>query len=150
MEFNRLTASFYSDYGSSCPEILKKQTRPYYVAVVCVLGLTFAIPLRSHIHHSKYSFIANGAEAGLDFTKAVVITDKVRYVEPSPTTIRQNEFNMLKQHEYEIVHKFEKFVLAYIKQVRRIQENPRIPLAPWFQYSCLQYFHKELGLPFER
>jgi protein AbiQ len=109
--------------------------------------LLHCIPI--FITPSTHSFIADGSEAGLDFTKAVVITDKARYIESSPTTIRQHEFNMLKQHEYEIGHKFEKFVLAYTRHVRRIQKNPRIPIDPCFQYSCLQYFHKELGLPLE-
>ncbi|MBI9096428.1 MAG: hypothetical protein JEY71_16310 [Sphaerochaeta sp.] len=145
MEFNRLSAVFYQDYGTAYPEILNKPTRPYYVVLVKVMQLTFAIPLRSSIKHS-FSFIADGNEAGLDFTKAVVIVDRQKYVEMIPASIRQHEFNELKKFEFEIETRFEKFLYDYIKKVKRSRENPRIPPARLLQFSCLQYFHKELGL----
>jgi hypothetical protein len=59
-------------------------------------GLTYAIPLRSHIAH-PYCFIADnshGQNSGLDYSKAVVIIDSVQYIDPAPVTIRQHEYNI--------------------------------------------------------
>jgi EamA domain-containing membrane protein RarD len=59
MEFHRLSAVFYAQFGH-CEEILKKEERPYYVLLLELDGLTYAIPLRSHITHS-YCFIADNS-----------------------------------------------------------------------------------------
>lgn len=146
MDFYRLTAAFYSDYGNLFPEILQKQTRPYYIVLLLVMGNTFAIPLRSHLPSHRFCFIADGCNSGLDFTKAVVITDNKRYIEPNAVTIRQNEFDVLKKNEYEITQRFESFVKKYKKQIQRVRKNPSIPLSSWCVFSSMQYFHSELGL----
>jgi protein AbiQ len=61
------------------------------VLILEIDGLTYAVPLRSHITH-PYCFIAdntNGQNSGLDFSKAVVIIDSTQYIDPSPVTIRR-------------------------------------------------------------
>ncbi len=146
MNFYRLTPAFYMDYGNQFPEILQKQTRPYYIVLLQVMGNTFAIPLRSHLPSHTFCFIANGCDSGLDFTKAVVITDTKRYIDQNTVTIRQNEFDVLKKNEYEITQRFESFLKKYKKQMQRVVKNPSIPLQPWCLFSPLQYFHRELGL----
>ena len=130
MKFNRLSAAFYAQFGHY-EEILTKEERPYYVLLLELDGLTYAIPLRSHITH-PYCFIANdsaGQNSGLDFSKAVVITDLARYIDPFPVTIRQHEFNVFKQKEYLIKKQFSSYVTMYIKEVRRRQKNPTLPVS---------------------
>jgi protein AbiQ len=147
MEFHRLTPAFYAAY-SQCSEILTKEERPYYVLILEVGGVTYAIPLRSHISH-QYCFIADnsdGENKGLDYSKAVVIADREKYLDPAPVTIRQNEFNVLKQQEFLIQKQFSSYVQSYKKEILRRQKNPAFPVSGLCRYSSLQYFHKELGL----
>ena len=147
MRFYRLTAVFFKDHENTCLEILNKQTWPYYVALLSINNLTFAIPLRSHLPvDRRFCFVADGDDAGLDFCKAVVITDTQRYLEPNAIQIRQHEFKVLQQHEFDIKQNFVRFLTKYCKQMKRIQNNPSIPIPAWCRYSALQYFHKELGI----
>ena len=57
MKFHRLSAAFYYKY-SELDEILTNENRPYYVLILELENLTYAIPLRSHISH-PYCFIAD-------------------------------------------------------------------------------------------
>jgi len=87
MEFHRLSAAFYAQFGH-CEEILTKEERPYYVLLLKLDNLTYAIPLRSHITH-PYCFIADnstGQNSGLDYSKAVIITNPAKYIDPAPVT----------------------------------------------------------------
>ena len=146
MEFHRLSAAFYAQF-SQCEEILTKEERPYYVLILELDGLTYAIPLRSHITH-PYCFAAdspNGEKNGLDYSKAVIITE-VQYIDLEPVTIRQHEYNFLKQREYLIKKQFSSYVVSYKKEVRRRQKNPALPVSALCRYASLKYFHKELGL----
>ena len=107
MEFHRLSAAFYAKFDQ-CEEILTKEERPYYVLLLELDGLTYAIPLRSHITH-HFCFIADnstGHNSGLDYSKAVVITDPALFIDPSPVTVRRYEFNVYKQREYLIRKQF--------------------------------------------
>jgi protein AbiQ len=147
MEFHRLSTAFYAQFGHF-EEILTKETRPYYVLILELDGLTYAVPLRSHITHS-YCFIADnstGQNRGLDFSKAVVIIDSAQYIDPSPITIRQHEYNVYKQREYLIKKQFSSYVALYKKQVRRRLKNPALPVSALCRYSSLKYFDRELGL----
>jgi len=147
MEFHRLSAAFYAQF-SRCEEILTKEERPYYVLLLELDGLTYAIPLRSHITH-PYCFVADsstGQKSGLDYSKAVVITDSAQYVDPAPVTIRRHEYNFLKQREYLIKKQFSSYVASYKKEIRRHQKNPALPVSALCRYASLKYFHRELGL----
>ena len=147
MEFHRLSTVFYAQFGQ-CDEILTKENRPYYVLILELDGLTYAIPLRSHITH-PYCFvvdISDGQNSGLDFSKAVVIVDSAQYIDPAPVTIRQHEYNIYKQQEYLIRRQFSSYVASYKKQVRRRLKNPALPVSALCRYASLKYFHRELGL----
>jgi protein AbiQ len=147
MEFHRLNPAFYTQF-SQCDEILTKENRPYYVLLLELDGLTYAIPLRSHITH-PYCFIADnssGQNSGLDYSKAVVISDIAQYIDPTPVTIRQHEYNVYKQREYLIKKQFSSFVILYKKEVRRRQKNPALPVSAICRFASLKYFHLELGL----
>jgi protein AbiQ len=147
MEFHRLTAAFFAEFGQY-EEILTKEERPYYVLLLELDGLTYAIPLRSHIKH-PYCFIADnsaGQNSGLDYSKAVIITNSTQYIDPAPVTIRQHEFNVLKQREYLIRKQFSTYVATYKKEIRRRMKNPALPVSALCRYASLKYFHNELGL----
>ena len=147
MEFHRLSAAFYAQFGHY-EEILTKEERPYYVLLLKLDSITYAIPLRSHITH-PYCYIAdnsNGQNKGLDYSKAVVITDSKKYIDPTPVTIRQHEYNVLKQYEFLIKTQFSSYVKSYKKEIRRHKENHLLPVSSLCQYSSLKYFHKELDL----
>jgi protein AbiQ len=147
MEFHRLTSAFYTQFGHYA-EILTKEDRPYYVLVLKTGGVTYAIPLRSHITH-RWCFIADntgGQKSGLDYSKAVVIADTALYIDPAPVTIRRNEFNVLKQREFLIRRQFSSYAASYRKAVLRRMKNPALPESALCRYSSLKYFHKELGL----
>jgi protein AbiQ len=147
MEFHRLTPAFYARFGN-CEEILTKENRPYYVLVLKIDGLTYAVPLRSHISH-PYCFIADntgGQSSGLDYSKAVVIADTALHIDPAPVTIRRNEYSVLKQREFLIRRQFSFYVASYRKAVLRRLKNPVLPESALCRYSSLKYFHKELGL----
>jgi len=147
MEFHRLSAAFYTQFGR-CEEILTKEDRPYYVLLLELDDLTYAIPLRSHITH-PYCFIADnssGQNSGLDYSKAVIIIDLDKYVDPAPITIRQHEYNVYKQREYLIRKQFSSYVALYKKEVRRRLKYPSLPVSALCLYSSLKYFHQELGL----
>jgi protein AbiQ len=146
MEFHCLTAAFYTQFGQ-CEEILTKENRPYYVLLLELDGLTYAIPLRSHITH-PYCFIADnshGQNSGLDYSKAVVIIDYAQYIDPAPVTIRQHEYNVYKQREYLIRKQFSSYVALYKKEIRRRLKNPALPVSALCRFSSLKYFHRELG-----
>ena len=147
MEFHRLSSAFYKEY-SHCQEILTKDDRPYYVLLLKLENNIYAIPLRSHISH-PYSFIADTStdqNSGLDFSKAVVIIDQTKYIEPVPVTIRQSEYNFFKQREHLIKKQFSSYVALYKKEVLRRIKNPKLPVSALCQYSSLKYFHQEMDL----
>ena len=146
MKFHRLSAAFYKQFGLY-EEILTNENRPYYVLLLELDGLTYAIPLRSHITH-PFSFIADsstGENKGLDFSKAVVITD-LQLIDLSPVTIRQIEYNIYKKQEYNIRKQFTSYVTRYKKEVLRRIKNPALPVSALCLYSSLKYFHRELCL----
>ena len=75
MKYIFLTEQFYNDYAH-CAEIEKKRERPYVQVYINLNGVDFAVPMRSNITH-KYVFWTDKAnKCGLDFSKAVVITNK--------------------------------------------------------------------------
>ena len=146
MKFHRLSTIFYEKFGNF-EEILDKENRPYYVLLLELDSLTYAIPLRSHITH-PYCFIADssdGQNRGLDYSKSLVITES-QYIESSPVTIRQNEYNVYKKQEHNIKKQFSSYVARYRKEVRRRIAKPTLPASAMCLYSSLKYFHKELGL----
>ena len=135
MDIIQLSEVFYEKY-SSCPEILKKENRPYLAIILKIESITFAIPFRSHIKH-KYAFWTDKENGcGLDFTKAVVISS---YEEIGKTNvqIRQNEFNVIKKKDYEITKKFKTFLTMYKKALYRLDVNRNRIL---INNSSLQYF----------
>ena len=137
MKLTRLTHEFYNTY-KDCKEILKKKDRPYACLTIEVDGLLYAIPFRHHIAH-KYAFKTIG-EAGLDYTKAVVITS-IDYLETGEARIETAEFNIIKRNEAKIRYDFKKYVNQYRRAMKH-RDNPRSHNI--LAYSALQYFEEYL------
>lgn len=132
-----LTRDFYTEHNQH-EEILKKQDRPYACLTVKLDGILFAIPFRHHIKH-RYAFHTLG-DAGLDFTKAVVITEK-RYIASDKPTIESKEYAIVKKEEQKIRYKFKSFLHQYRRAMKH-RDNPRS--AKLLKYSALQYFEDYL------
>ncbi len=141
MKFRFLTESFYNDY-KNCIEIEKKCNRPY--AVMCIFeykGLIFAIPIRHNINHPyKIKTVKN---QGLDISKTLVIKDSYRYIQKYSAYISKEEYNILIKQKKKISRELEKYIKLYKKALKNqeVIRNENI-----CKMSCLQYFHKELGI----
>ncbi|MCL2008355.1 MAG: hypothetical protein FWG77_09745 [Treponema sp.] len=147
MKFYRLSAAFYEQF-SKYEEILTNENRPYYVLLLELDNLTYAIPLRSNINH-RYCFIAdnsNEMNKGLDYSKAVVVTEP-EHIDTNPVTIRQNEYKIYIKREFLIKRQFSSYVSRYKKEIKRRADNPSLPVSSLCLYSSLKYFHNVLGLP---
>jgi len=140
MNFFLLENNFYKDY-STCREILKKTNRPYAVFLIKLNNLTFAVPVRSYITH-KYSIKTIGNK-GLDFSKAVVINDRQKYISKKYAYIDNREYQIIMEQKWKITKKME----DYIKKYKMALKDTSIPANKILcNSSCLQYFHTELGI----
>ena len=141
VKYTFLTEQFYKDY-SHCSEIEQKRFRPYIVLLAKIDDLLFALPLRSHIKH-KYAYFSDKANScGIDYSKAVVITNEELYLDNKKPVIRQNEYKTLLGKEYIITKGFKKYLSDYKKTIKtKAQRTQHL-----YRYCTLQYFHKELGL----
>lgn len=136
-QFFFLTQDFYSDYAN-CPEIEQKPTRPHIRVIVHAEGIDFAVPFRSHIDH-PHAFLTDPLKkCGLDFSKAIVITDYNRYVDSqTKPRIRTLEFNALRGKE----HIIEQGMLRYLRAYRKALKQPTVLRNEMLlRYSALQYF----------
>lgn len=137
MKLKILSEQFYNTY-SHCSEILKKENRPYACLTVELDGMLFAIPFRHHIKH-KYAFHTID-EAGLDYTKAVIISD-IQFLSDDKPSIESKEFAIIKREENKIRYEFSRYVNQY-KRAMKHPDNPRnINI---LKYSTLQYFEEYL------
>ena len=89
-----LSNEFYKDYPHDLfPEIEQKTQRPYIQLMTTINGVQYAIPLRSNINHPHVFWTDKNNHCGIDFSKAVIITDE-KYIDTTVTPyIRQNEFD---------------------------------------------------------
>lgn len=139
----RLTTLFFSTYANY-PEILQKSGRQYCIALLLVDGIKFAIPFRTNIGHNHCYLFSNsprGESSGLDFTKAVIITDDV-YI-GQDAIIESAEYSEFINKRAVIANRFENFINDYKQWVK----DPAYHHAQdVIAFSSLQYFHKELGI----
>ena len=140
MKYIFLTEQFYADYVH-CTEIEQKQSRPYVQLVLELDGITFAIPLRSNIHHKYVLWSDKEHHCGLDFSKAVVVTDP-NYIDRTKTPyLRQNEYKALKNKEHFAKQKLQKYIHddKRAKKYSDKESNQKL-----LKYSALQYFEEYL------
>ena len=118
-----LTDVFYAQYPNPpYTEILKKKKRAYH----------FKNTHRSQKHRS-----------GLDYTKIIIIKNK-EFLDSKDALIDKDEFNETVKNLNKIKRQALRFVQDYIdhisgKRLLHLKEFKRR-----YQYSTLQYFHKEL------
>lgn len=137
MQLRILSEKFYHTY-SHCSEILKKENRPYACLTIEIDGLLYAVPFRHHIKH-PHAFHTIG-EAGLDFTKSVIITDTLFLSNDRPS-IESKEFAIVKREEQKIRYGLKKYINQY-KRAMKHRDNPRSENI--LKYSTLKYFEEYL------
>ena len=147
MKLKKLNDNFFSQ-NNHLVEVLDKdhqgnwngeKTRGYGVVVVSVAGgLTFGIPLRSRIKHNACFRTVN--DAGLDYSKAVLINDPAYLA--GPFIIPSDQYVKIADRETFITDRFEKYVNRYILGVQRDDQN----ILRGYRYTTLQNYHAELGL----
>lgn len=133
MKFVCLTEKFYAHY-KDCPEILEKAARPYAYLEVEIDGYIFAIPFRHHIKH-KHAFHTLG-EAGLDYSKAVPITEP-DYIEDYTGEIDTRELKAIKGRDVLITNGMRKYYRLFLK-AKQYPTNPHYNNIR--RCSALQYF----------
>ncbi len=142
LDFVFLSNEFFSDYAN-CTEIEKKRDRPHIQITLQVGSNIFCIPMRSNINHKHVLWTDKTNHCGVDFSKAVIITNPSRYIDLGRQPhIRPEEFKALKKvSEYEIRRR----MLAYIAEYKQAKRRPDIPRNRiLLQCSTLQYFEQYL------
>lgn len=139
LKYTFLTDQFYIDY-SHCTEIEQKRFRPHVQLQVVVDGVTWCIPMRSHIRHPHALMTDPENGCGVDFSKAVAISDRTKYLDfENKPKIRQNEFDALRGKEYIILQKFKKYIKDYKRAKNRLDVERNAELV---RKSTLQYFEE--------
>ncbi|MDR1360720.1 MAG: hypothetical protein LBJ18_00190 [Rickettsiales bacterium] len=142
--FVLLSDVFYKKYPNNLfPEIEYKNDRPYLVFIIDTECGRFAIPLRSYIRHQEAFFTKPNAICGLDYTKAIFISDISYILCDSNPEINNDEFKKINENINMIKREFVAYLRRYMKSVVR----GAFDYDPICKFSTLQYFHKELGLP---
>lgn len=155
MKLVKLDNSFYRD-NAHLKEALDNhrgnwtsgKVRGYGIVVIKINNLTFAIPLRSNIRH-KASYIVKrsteqgGLGKGLDYSKALLITNRSYILTNEPFMIPPDEHKRLSNKGSHIRNSFEKYVYKYIAAVKKNDQN--ILCSNLYRYSTLQNYHRELG-----
>lgn len=141
MKYVLLSEKFYEDF-KDCPEIERKQGRPYIEVIVEVDGIRFGVPLRSSIKHPYALLTDRENGCGLDFSKSVVII-KEEYIEKNRRPkIRENEYKYLMGKDYIVKQKLKKYIRGY----KKAKENPGNPRnRDMLLYSTLKYFEEYLS-----
>lgn len=145
-----LTDVFYAQYPNPpYTEILKKKKRAYN----CLLFQThydyfICVPYRTEIlhdyaYHFKNTHRSQKHRSGLDYTKIIIIKNK-DFLDSKDALIDKDEFNETVKNLNKIKRQALRFVQDYIdhisgKRLLHLKEFKRR-----YQYSTLQYFHKEL------
>lgn len=134
-----LSNDFYNDYPTSqYPEIEQKSNRPYIQLLTTINGVQYAIPLRSNINHPHVLWTDKKNHCGLDFSKAVVITD-MKYIDFTRTPhIRQNEFNALRGKDFKILQR----MILYVSDYKASKEKDDPISKNLVEKSTLQYFEQ--------
>ena len=138
MKYTFLSDIFYEDFPHEKYRQLElKRDRPYAHVQIDVYNQTFCIPLRSNINH-PYAFFTNKAKrCGVDYSKAVIITDN-NYIDNSRKVfLRPDEYKKLQGKEYIIKRQF----LAYIDLYKTAKTDETVSHREHIlNFSTLQYF----------
>ena len=148
----KLTDLFYRAYPNSLyKEIMIKRQRAYN----CLLFQThyeyfICIPYRTQIMHSNAFHFRKSARSrqhrsGLDYSKIIIIND-TEYLDNEVALIDNDEFNETMINIEKIKGEALLFVEDYIKHIKGIKKLHPAEFRRRYQFTTLQYFHKELGI----
>lgn len=132
-----LTKEFYEDHSEpSFREIEHKVERPYIVLLVKIEDKVWGLPFRSHIRHEHAFWTDKPNRCGIDYSKAVMITDQ-KYIDKSLTPhLRQNEFEAIRGQEFNIYKGF----LSYINKYRKAKKSGHPRYRNLLEFSTLQNY----------
>ncbi|MEZ3444094.1 MAG: hypothetical protein K1W30_02950 [Lachnospiraceae bacterium] len=148
-----LTQKFYIDYPNPpYKEIVRKNSRPYNCLLIqSHYGYYICIPYRGHIKH-KYAFMfknsvrSKRAKSGLDYSKMVIITNN-DYIGQTDAIVDKDEYNETRNNIEYIKNDAQKYVDEYVNYISGNKSKyDKKEFERIYQYSTLQYFHKELGM----
>lgn len=142
MELKRIKPDSYARISHGRDQVLQK-SRGYGVVYLSFGELIFALPLRSNLNHPNgFKTIFDGKFwNGVDYSKAlVVLHDDLE--EGIFETRVQGEFDKIKANEEKIKSEFLEYLAEYVEAVQGGHSLHRK-----FNFTTLQYFHTELGLP---
>ena len=130
-------------------ETIHDKNRPHGIVTINVNGLTFAIPLRTNLSHN-YGVVLDtivkdgrSLKRGLDFTKALIITDESEDIGVS-YKVPDTQKAVLNDQKKMIINQFHKYVDGYISAVSRNVTKTLSSNA--YKYSTLCNYHSELGI----
>lgn len=148
-----LNAQFYLDYPKQkYSEIIRKQTRPYNCLLIqSNYGYFICIPFRSNINHKyaykfKNSMRSKLSNSGLDYSKIVIITNS-KYLCSSNAVVDQDEYNETRDNIEYIKNDAQRYINDYVDHILgKSNKYDEKEFQRIYQYSTLQYFHKELNI----
>lgn len=155
MEIVKLDKTFYNDNNNLIEALdhvqgnwIENKTRGFGLVIININNLTFAIPLRSNIKNkasfiTKKNHIANSLGKGLDYSKALLITNPSYILSKEPFLIPNDEYISITSKENYIIKSFEKYVSKYISAVKN--NNTHILSSKIYRFTTLKNYHKELG-----
>lgn len=159
MELIKLDNSFYTDntdlthaldFDQTTNTWAANKVRGHGVVKIQLMGLTFAIPVRSHIkHHASFILEVNRVDKhvkgmGLDYSKALLIRDE-KHVSAQCFVLKSKDAGKkLIGKEQHITKQFEQYVDKYVKSFEKADRN--VLHSSEYRYSTLQHYHAELGL----
>ena len=148
-----LTQKFYIDYPNPpYKEIVRKNSRPYNCLLIqSHYGYYICIPYRGHTKH-KYAFMfknsvrSKRAKSGLDYSKMVIITNN-DYIGQTDAIVDKDEYKETRNNIEYIKNDAQKYVDEYVNYISGNKSKyDKKEFERIYQYSTLQYFHKELGM----
>lgn len=140
MEYTFLSAKFYNEHPQEdFPQMEQKDNRPYAHIYIKAYEQLFAIPLRSNIDHPHAFFTNKKEHCGVDYSKAVIITDKDYINIDEKVFIRPDEYKKLQGKDYKIKIQFERYIELY-KQAKIDDTVPHRDKI--LEFSTLQYYEE--------
>ena len=97
--------------------------------------------MRSDIHHPHVLWTDKQNHCGVDFSKAVVITDDDYIDKIREPHLRQNEFDALRGKDFKIKQKMQRYIDKYKMAKNEPEKTINKTL---LKYSTLQYFEEYL------
>jgi protein AbiQ len=144
MQYTFLTEAFYQHFTyEQYPEIEHKQSRPYIVLIIKIDNQRWGLPMRSSISHSYCYWTNKEDRCGVDYTKAVLLTDDNYIDKTNAPHIRESEFEALRGKEYVLEVGFKRYIGQYKKALADQSKNRNVMLC---KFSTLQYFHEAAGI----